>query len=420
MLLKIFAATILGFPFAASAHTGEPLQPHDLFTFEAWVGDPFVLVPLLLAACLYWRGNKPGRGICPWEARCYWAGWTLLAIALVSPVHTVGEVLFSAHMAQHELIMLAAAPLLVLGRPLVPYVWALPLEWRRAVAAPLAEPTAASLWRWATQPFHAWWIHGVALWAWHIPLLYQATISSDLVHILQHLSFLLSALLFWWSLLRNPRARGQHGVAAMYVFGTALHSSILGALLTFAPSLWYPVYGRTAEAWGLTALEDQQLGGLIMWIPAGIVYTAAGLAFVAAWLRESETQVLGERTARAAQILGIMVAMIVLASCTRSDRAAAIALTGGSPERGSVLIGYYGCGSCHEIPGVPRAGGLVGPSLRRIAVRAYVAGILPNTPENLVRWIRDPQSIDDHTVMPTMDVTAVDARDIAAYLYTLR
>lgn len=193
-------------------------------------------------------------------------------------------------MAQHEMLMVVAAPMLVLGRPLVPYVWALPETWRRPIARPFASTGVETLWRWCTQPVSAGLIHAVALWLWHIPTLYQASVTNDLVHTLQHLSFLLSALLFWWALLRNPRTRGQYGAAAAYVFGTAVHSSILGALLTFAPTVWYPVYAETTTAWGVSALQDQQIGGLIMWVPAGVVYTAAGLGLISLWLRESEVR----------------------------------------------------------------------------------------------------------------------------------
>jgi putative membrane protein len=278
-------------PCQAAAHVGEPLEPHDLFTAQAWVLDPWIVLPLLLAALLYWRGHNPAHGIRRWEARCYWSGWAILAIALVSPVHAMGEVLFSAHMTQHELMMVAAAPLLVLGRPLVPYIWAFPERWRKSLARPFLSSGVQRVWRFASRPLQAWSLHGLALWVWHVPALYQATVSSNVVHSFQHLSFLLSALLFWWSLLRNPRTQGQYGLAAVYVFGTALHSSILGALLTFANAVWYPVYSETTWSWGLTALEDQQLGGVIMWVPAGVLYTIAGLALMAAWLRESETRV---------------------------------------------------------------------------------------------------------------------------------
>jgi cytochrome c2 len=95
-------------------------------------------------------------------------------------------------------------------------------------------------------------------------------------------------------------------------------------------------------------------------------------------------------------------------------------LTGGEPERGRALIPKYGCEACHTIPGVEGADGTIGPTLGGIARRPDLAGRLPNTPENLMRWIRDPQGISPGTAMPNLHVTGQDVRDIAAYLYTLR
>jgi cytochrome c oxidase assembly factor CtaG len=129
------------------------------------------------------------------------------------------------------------------------------------------------------------------LWVWHIPFLFQATLDNDFVHSLQHSSFLFSALLFWWALMHGRARMRGYGIAVLYVFTTAMHTGALGALITFAGSILYPDYARTTPAWHLTPLEDQQLGGLIMWIPAGLVYFVAGLALFAAWLRESEARV---------------------------------------------------------------------------------------------------------------------------------
>ena len=102
----------------------------------------------------------------------------------------------------------------------------------------------------------------MALWAWHIPFLFQATLESTWVHAFQHASFLGSALLFWWAVLHGRSRPMGFGAAVLYMFTTALHSGLLGALLTFARSAWYPVYSGTTQPWGLSPLEDQQLGGL--------------------------------------------------------------------------------------------------------------------------------------------------------------
>jgi cytochrome c oxidase assembly factor CtaG len=130
----------------------------------------------------------------------------------------------------------------------------------------------------------------VVLWSWHAPALFQATLASEFVHALQHASFLFSALLFWWAVIHGRQRALGFGLAVLYMFTTALHSGLLGALLTFAKSVWYPVYSDQTRAWGLTPLEDQQIGGLIMWVPAGLVYITAALALFAGWLRESEAR----------------------------------------------------------------------------------------------------------------------------------
>jgi len=124
-------------------------------------------------------------------------------------------------------------------------------------------------------------------------------------------------------------------------------------------------------------------------------------------------------------IVGLGVAMFVVlaSSCDGAkdaDAREAAAITGGDPSRGPDLLRKYGCQSCHTIPGVVGANGLVGPPLAGIASRSYIAGVLPNAPDNMLRWIRDPKGVDAKTAMPNTGVTPSDARHIAAYLYTLK
>jgi putative membrane protein len=280
------------------AHGGEPHDLHDLL--RSWAFDEHLTVAgLALSAWLYargvrrlWRASRVGGGIRMWEAACFAGGWLALVVALVSPLHPWGRVLFSAHMTQHEVLMLVAAPLLVLGKPLVATLKALPPGMARGLAGAFNRPGWLAFWGVVTNAFVAWLVHGVVLWAWHAPVLFQAVLESEFVHALQHLSFLLSALLFWWAILQGRHHAINYGVAVLYLFTTAIHSGLLGALLTFARTLWYPAYSGRTDSWGLTALEDQQLGGLIMWVPACALYIFAGLALFAAWLRESESRVL--------------------------------------------------------------------------------------------------------------------------------
>jgi putative membrane protein len=252
-----------------------------------WEFDPGVTVPLVLSAALYAIGSAKHMGITRLQQACFWTGWCSLVVALVSPLHPLGEVLFSAHMLQHEILMLISAPLLVASRPLVTFLWALPFEWRRTLGRSSKTRAVRSSWLWLTAPLTAWWIHAIAIWGWHAPPLMEAALGSDLAHTAQHLSFFLSALLFWWALF-YAHGRRAYGSGVLYIFTTAVHTGILGALLTLAPRLWYPSYANTTQAWGLIPLQDQQIGGLIMWVPASVVYLIAGMYLFAAWMKESD------------------------------------------------------------------------------------------------------------------------------------
>ncbi|HST54134.1 MAG TPA: cytochrome c oxidase assembly protein [Pyrinomonadaceae bacterium] len=298
----VFAAPVL-------AHEGEPHNFDELA--RAWSFEPGVVVALALSGWLYWRGvrrlwrepsSAAGRrlGVQRCEVWCYVGGWASLLVALVSPLHAWGRVLFSAHMTQHEVLMLVAAPLLVLGRPLVPMLRAMPVGWARTLGGVSKSGCWQAVWRVITKPLAAWVIHAVALWVWHVPVLFQAVLEHEWVHTAQHLSFFLSALLFWWALIHGRQGVLGYGAGVLYLFTTALHSGLLGALITFAGGVWYPAYEGLTASWGLTALEDQQLGGLIMWIPAGLVYVFAGLALFAGWMRESEARALRSERRRQA------------------------------------------------------------------------------------------------------------------------
>jgi putative membrane protein len=272
------------------------VTPHNLWS--AWSLEPAIIICLGLSAWLYlrgvrslWRSAGPGHGIRHWEAAAFSGGWITLLLALVSPLHRLGGVLFSAHMAQHELLMAVAAPLLVLGRPLVPFVWALPMSWRRTAGVWAAVAPVRGTWELLTLPLVAWTLHGVAIWLWHAPALFEATLRSDLVHTLQHMSFLGTGLLFWWALLRGRGGGIGRPAAVLYLFTTSLHTTVLGALLTFSSRAWYPLYAPATAAWGLTPLEDQQLAGLVMWVPANLSYLIAALAIASAWLKEPAPRV---------------------------------------------------------------------------------------------------------------------------------
>ncbi len=264
-----------------------------------------IVIPLVVSAALYARGvaalraRAPRRGLHAQEITAFAAGLGVLAIALVSSLHEASEHLFSAHMIQHELMMAVAAPLLVLGKPMIVMLWAIPIRARRILGHASQSAIWRNTWQVLSRPFDAWLIHALVIWGWHIPSLFQATLHSDAVHALQHASFLGSALLFWWAII-HPRRRADLGLSIIYLFTTAVHTAILGALMVFARTPWYPEYANGAAAWGLSAMEDQQLAGLIMWIPAGLVYLVAALLIVRRWLRDSEWRVSNNEHAAAA------------------------------------------------------------------------------------------------------------------------
>ncbi len=281
------------------AHEGKPHSFADAWNY--WGADPLTTAGLAISAVVYtagvirlWSTTAVGKGIRRWEATVFGLGWLSLFVALVSPIHALSGVLFSVHMTQHEILMLASAPLMVLGRPLVAFLWAMPVAPREKIADISRNSTVRSAWRKISNPMAAWLIHMVALWIWHLPVLYEAAVGNQYIHFLQHFSFFGSALLFWWALIYGRQGLLGYGAAVLYVFSTAAHSGLLGALLTFAAVIVYPSYAQTAPAFGVTAIEDQQLGGLIMWIPAGVLYTIAGLALLAGWLREAESMAVRE------------------------------------------------------------------------------------------------------------------------------
>lgn len=289
---KFFWLTVAATLTAAPLWAGSDIRASAI---SSWNWPPVIVASLALTAILYTAGTirMVRRSANPKlhapAVAFFVAGWLSLLIALDSPLHELGEQLFWVHMTQHEILMMISAPLLVLGRPLIPFLWALPQRWRERVANIGRARSFRTMWDGFSSPVSAWLISALALWVWHLPWLFDKTLQNDWMHAAQHTTFLLTALLFWWP-LTNPAPRFGYGSAIVYVFTTALHTSILGALLTFAPRPWYSPYVSTAPLWHLTALEDQQLGGLIMWIPAGTLLIAVGLWLVVKWLSQSQVR----------------------------------------------------------------------------------------------------------------------------------
>jgi putative membrane protein len=259
-----------------------------------WTWDPLVIGALVASAALYTAGavrmarRSGAAGVLPRHALAHGAGLVVLALALISPLDRASDALFSAHMVQHELLMLVAAPLIVLGRPVAPALWALPRRWRVGALRAARRPLLVRAWRVLTAPAVALVLHAAARWLWHVPAAFEAALADDAVHALQHATFFGTAVLFWWTLIHGRYGRVGYGVAVLFVFLTMLHSGLLAALLGLADHPLYDSHAARTASWGIDPTQDQQRAGLFMWVPAGVAMTGIGLGLLAAWLGQSQ------------------------------------------------------------------------------------------------------------------------------------
>lgn len=217
----------------------------------------------------------------------------VVALSLVWPLDALADWSLAAHMSQHMLLMALAPPLLLLGLPGATWLAALPATAARATMRPLRRGAPLALWLKLTTPVIAMLVQAVVMWGWHLPAAMEAALRNNPLHIGMHLSFLLAGLLFWMALLRSlrePVAGAGAGAGIIAVIGTMMQMGLLGALMTFANVARYPHYFDRAPQLGLTPLEDQQLAGLIMWVPAAIPYLVGGVALAAVWLARGERQ----------------------------------------------------------------------------------------------------------------------------------
>jgi putative membrane protein len=203
-----------------------------------------------------------------------------MLLDLVSPIDTLGDVyLFSAHVLQHFLLALVIPALFVLGTP---------------------RSLAVAIGRWDRIPALVAWSLGVGtMIAWHIPALFNAALANDALHIAQHLSFLATGTIFWWPVLHPVEKRRLTALGSIaYLFSACTFCSILGAALTFAPTGLYPAYLNpndqlgilrlVRDTWGMDRKSDQQLGGMLMWVPGCLVYLTGILATAARWFHAQQ------------------------------------------------------------------------------------------------------------------------------------
>lgn len=293
---NIAAAAAVVLATHAIAHDGAHHRADGPW-WTLWNLRPTVLIVLGSLAGLYilgvrrvWRRAGTGRGLPRRRVWIFLAGIATLAIALISPIDTIAEQLNAVHMVQHMLLIMAAAPLLILGSAGQALFWAMPARLRAASARAyrLARTTGARryiLW----QPILTWAAFALVLWLLHIPKLYEAALHDRFLHDLQHIAFLASACLFWRVVLDPISSlRLNPALGVLYLFTTTLQAGALGVFMAFSPNLWYSKYAATTPAWGIAPIEDQQLAGYIMWMPACLIYALAAALIFGLWLREPE------------------------------------------------------------------------------------------------------------------------------------
>jgi putative membrane protein len=273
------------------------VAPSDLA--GSWTFEPFLLATLVAAALVHRRGRaRLGRRIAgPREKRravAFYGGLVVMAAALMSPLDALASTLFSGHMTQHLLLMVVAAPLLVYARPTAALVAGLPeggrnLMRRSGLRGPNAQSRLRGTAHALARPVVVWIIGALALWAWHMPSLYEAAVAHEPVHVLEHASFLAAALLFWSVVFASGTRRGvPRPIAIVLVFASGVQSSALGAVLLFASTPLYSVHAEGARVWDVSPLSDQQLAGALMWSPPALLYIVVMGWLLVRWFDEME------------------------------------------------------------------------------------------------------------------------------------
>ena len=263
-----------------------------------WTWDPIVLLPLLFISVAYIAGRRRLRIQAPGAmaaGRTFYMAAALITLflALVSPIDTYATDLLSIHMAQHLLLMMVAAPLLLLANPMATILWGLPAAWRLDVGRRFTRHGfLRRLLQVLTRPRLAWFTFAGVTYLWHIPNAYDTALRYQSIHYLQHLTMFGAGLLFWWPVIGAPPVRSRLSYPArwVYLLLAAAQTVPLGIMLTFSSTVWFPSYTFTTAAWGIAPLEDQHLGGLIMWVGGKTIHVLALTVLFFAWCHHEEDQ----------------------------------------------------------------------------------------------------------------------------------
>ena len=292
-LLPILAvAAAAGIPSVVLAHGSAAPEPRLPGVLLAWRLDPLAIGALVATAAGYlWAVRRvgtahPANPHPPYRSWFFASGLVAIGLALLSPIEAYEGALFSVHMVQHMLLELVAAPLLLAGAPITLALRAASPTARRWILAVLQSRLVHAI----SFPVVAWVLFAAVNWGWHFSVLYDDALENTALHYVQHATFLGAALLFWWPAIgADPSPwRLPHPVRILYLFLAMPQNSFLGVALLSASTVLYPHYVTNQRAWGIPPLEDQALGGVLMWVVGDVAFLAGMMVVVALWMRHEE------------------------------------------------------------------------------------------------------------------------------------
>jgi cytochrome c oxidase assembly factor CtaG len=279
----------------------------------SWDWKIEVIVVLALAGTLFSRGwwqlrqrgaarnhrraGRPRRRLAvTWRLAAYWGGLLAIALALLSPIDALGQQLFFMHMIQHLLLIMIAPPLLLVANPMPFVLWGLPTGLRHKVGGLFSqalhrESRFRGWLRLLTQPGIIWMVWVISLIGWHDPTMYDAALRFEWVHNVEHLTFFIASTLLWWHLTgAGPRIHKQFGLLGRIalVMSVVPPNMLTGIVLAFAEQGYYSYYESVPRLWGFDVLTDQQLGGVIMWVPGSMMYILAALILIGRFLSQED------------------------------------------------------------------------------------------------------------------------------------
>lgn len=285
MQFLIFTIFLTLYPHLSWAHRKD-LEP---ISWSSWTFSETVTVSLLLVSVFYLWGMKKfffrhsKKDLL--KLKYFIGGIFVLVIALMSPLDPLSDILGSAHMIQHSLIMMVASPMIAMASPGL-YV---PQGMNFLLKNNSVMRRMAKFYQYR-KPITIWFFYALTLWIWHLPILYEGALHNELFHDFQHLCFFMTSFLFWRVVIDfRESSRMNHAFAVLYLFIASLHAMILGVFMALSPVVWYEFYRESAEIFGVSPLVDQQIAGYIMWMPACLTFFFVGASSVFRLIQSSSS-----------------------------------------------------------------------------------------------------------------------------------